>query len=80
MQVMTWQARPGGELTWRAGPPHKCDAALRPRGRAKVSHAQDAATGLGAKRPRKSTWALVWGATWQEGTAVGGPMGIVGPW
>ena len=31
---MTWRARPGGKLTWRAGPPHGCDAALRPRGRA----------------------------------------------
>ena len=34
LQVMTWRARPGGELSWYAGPPCGCDAALRARGRA----------------------------------------------
>ena len=29
---MTWPPGPGGKLTWRAGPPRGCDAALRPRG------------------------------------------------
>ena len=29
-----WRAGPAGELTWCAGPPRGCDAALRPRGRA----------------------------------------------
>ena len=31
---MMWRAGPGGTLTWHAGPPRGCDAALRPRGRA----------------------------------------------
>ena len=34
LQVLTWLARSAGELTWRARPPHGCDMALRPRGRA----------------------------------------------
>ena len=32
--MLTWRAEPGGTLTWRAGPPRGCDAAVRPRGRA----------------------------------------------
>ena len=31
---MTWRVGPGDELTWHAGPPRGCDAALRPHGRA----------------------------------------------
>ena len=31
---MTWQAEPGGTLTWHTGLPRGCDAALRPRDRA----------------------------------------------
>ena len=43
--------------------------------------AQSATTWQEATRPRGSMWAPVWGARWQEGgKAVGGPMGIVGPW
>ena len=40
--------------------------------------AQGVATWQEAMLPRGSTWAPVWGATWQEGTVVGGPTGIVG--
>ena len=29
-----WRAGPAGALTWHAGPPRVCDAALRPRGKA----------------------------------------------
>ena len=30
------------EPTWRAGPPHRYDVALRPRGRVRVARAQEA--------------------------------------
>ena len=33
-QVLMWRDGPASELTWHAGPPRGCDAALRPRGRA----------------------------------------------
>ena len=36
---VTWRVAPAGALTWRAGPPRRCDAALRPRGRAQVARA-----------------------------------------
>ena len=32
--MLTWRAGARRVDTWRAGPPHGCDAALRPRGRA----------------------------------------------
>ena len=64
------------ELTWRAGPPHGCDAALRPRGRVaggprgvQVAHRSRTR----GKRPRGSTRTPVRGATWQVGLAYGGP-------
>ena len=41
--------------------------------------AQCAATWHGAMRPCGSTWAPVWGATWQVGLADRGPTRIVGP-
>ena len=54
-----WPAGQGGELTWRAGPPRGCDAALRPCGRATGGprEAQEAhrARTCG-RRPRLSTW------------------------
>ena len=77
---LTWR-----ELTWHAGPPHGCDAALRPRGRVaggphevQVAH-KTRTPGRRPSGPRGSTWAPVWGATWQVGLADGGPTGIVGP-
>ena len=63
-----WRVGPAGELTWCAGPPRGCDAALRPRGRAAGGprEAQVALRPRG-RRPRVSTWvhpdARV-GATW----------------
>ena len=56
--MMTWRASPGGKLTWHAGPPRRCDAALRPRGRAaggpcKAQEAHRARTR--GMRPRVST-------------------------
>ena len=58
LQVMTWRAGPGGELTWRTGPPRGCNAALRPHGRvvgvpreAQVAHR----TRTRGRRPRVST-------------------------
>ena len=78
---MTWRAGPGGALTWRAGPPRGWDAALRPRGRAAggprgAQEAHRACThGRSHACPRESTWAPVWGATWQEGLVFGGPTG-----
>ena len=58
LQVLTWRARPAGELTWHAGPPHGCDVALRPRGRAASgpheAHVAHRAWTRG-RRPRVST-------------------------
>ena len=55
---MTWRPGPGGALTWRAGPPRACDAALRPRGKAtggprEAQEAHRARTR--GRRPRVST-------------------------
>ena len=60
-------------LTWCAGPPRGCDAALRPRGRATggpargASGAQGADTRQVATQSTRSTRAPVRGATWQTG-------------
>ena len=80
LHVMTWRARQGGELTWRTGPPHGCDAALRPRGRA-VGEAPEAHRARPrGRRPRMSTRTSAWGATWQQGgRQVKGPRDN-GPW
>ena len=46
---------PRWQLTWRAGPPHRYDVALRPRGRTRVAHAggaRGAPNGREATRPR----------------------------
>ena len=57
-QMLTWRARPAGELTWHAGPLHGCDVALRPRGRAAggphEAHVAHRARTRG-RRPRVST-------------------------
>ena len=53
-----WRAGSADELTWRVGPPHGCDVALRPRGRAtggpreaQVAHRERTR----GRRPRVST-------------------------
>ena len=56
--------RRGAEATWQG--------ACGPRG------AQVALT-RGRRPHGRSTWAPVWGATWQVRIACGGPTGIVGP-
>ena len=77
-----WQARPGGELTWHAEPPRRCDAALRSRGRAaggprdaKVMHRARTR----GRRPRMSTRvhadARVRRHVAGGGSAFGGPTG-----
>ena len=81
LQVLTWRARPAGELTWHAGPPSGCDVALRPRAKAaggpREAHVAHRAWTRG-RRPRVSKRTLMWGATWKwdlqlEGPWVGGP-------
>ena len=73
LQMLTWRARPDDELTWR-----ECDVTLRPRGRA-AGGPHEAHVALRARthgrRPRVSTWAPMWGATWQMGSASEGPTG-----
>ena len=58
-----------------------CDVALRPRGRATAGPrgAQVALTRVAGGQADGSTWAPVWGATWQEGSQVEG-HGYSGPW
>ena len=70
----------GAELTWRAGPPRGCDAALRRRDRAaggprKAQVAHKVRTR--GRRPRVSTRTPVWGTTWRGGggSAFGRPTG-----
>ena len=65
----TAQVRRGAEATWQS-------RGWPTRG---AGGAQGATTWQGAMHPRESTWAPVWGATWQVGLADGGPTGIVGP-
>ena len=68
-------------LTWRAGPPRGCDAALRPCGRAtgglhgaQVAH-RAWTRGRRPRGPHGSMQTPVRGAMWQVRLAVGGPMG-----
>ena len=77
-----WRAGPGGKLTWRAGPPRGCDAALRPCGRAasgprQVQAAHRARTR--GRRPRVSTQVHVDAHVGRHvamgGSAYGGPTG-----
>ena len=77
-----WREGPTRKVTWRAGPPHGCDTALRPRGRAaggprEAQVAHRARTR--GKRPHGSTRTPVWGAKWQGGRQVKGPR-VSGPW
>ena len=72
---------PSGRLTWRAGPPRRCDVALRPRGRAtggprKAEVAHRARTH--GRKPRMSTRVQAdarEGAMWRERLASEGPTG-----
>ena len=65
----TARVRRGAEATWQS-------RGWPTRG---AGGAQGAATLQGATHPRESTWAPVWGATWQVGLAAGGPTSMVGP-
>ena len=69
-------------LTWRAGPPRGCDAALRPHGRAAGGLRGAHRARTRGRRPRVSTRVHV-GARVGRHVAVrsadGGPTGIVGP-
>ena len=60
--------RRGAEATWQS-------RGWPTRG---AGGAQSADTWQEATRVHGSTRTPVWGATWQEGSAVGGPTGIVG--
>ena len=79
--MLTWREGPAGELTWRAGPPRGCDAALRPRGRAAVGprEVQKAhKAGTRGRRPRVSMRVHVGarvGRHVAEGSANVGPTG-----
>ena len=82
---MTWRAESGGTLTWHAGQPRGCDAALRPRGMAaggpcgaQVAH-RARTHGRGQACPHGSTRTPMWGATWQGGRQMEGPR-VSGPW
>ena len=87
--MLIWRAGPGGELTWRTGPPRGCDAALRPHGRAaggpREVHVAHRARTRG-RRPRLSTQVHadarvgrhVAGGRKMEGPRVSGPW--LGDW
>ena len=78
LQVMTWRAGPGGELTWHAGPQRGCDAALWPRDKAaggpREAHEVQMARTRG-RRPRVSTGprGRPCGEPCGRGSADGGP-------
>ena len=65
--------------TWRAGPPHGCNATVRPRGRAVGGPrgAQEAHSarprGRGPRDQAGPRGVPVWGATWQVGWQMDGP-------
>ena len=76
---------PRRRLTWRAVDVARrtasgCDAALRPRGRAPVARTARRRRGhvAGGHAITWSTWAPVWGATWQAGKWRA--HGNSGPW
>ena len=69
---------------WRAGPPHECDAALRPCGRAvggprEAQEAHSARPRGRGPRDHAGPRGRPCGAP-RGRSRVGGPMGIVGPW
>ena len=74
-RTLTWRA----ELTWRAGPHHGCDVALRPRGRAAHGPREAQVARTRGRRPRGSMWMPVRGATWQGGVGCWRAQGLVGP-
>ena len=78
-------SRRGTELTWHAGPPHGCDVALRPRGRAaggpREAHEAHRARTCG-RRPRVSPWSTqtpVRAPRGEIGLRLEGPR-VSGPW
>ena len=80
--MVTWRAGSAGELTWHARPPHGCDAALRPHGRAasgpreaQMAHKAHKARTRG-RRPRVSTRVH---ADAREGRHVAGGLASEGP-
>ena len=76
-----WRSGPGGELTWRAGPPRGCDVSLRPCDRAAGGSREAQVTHRArtrGRRPHVSTRTAVWGATWQWGRQLEGPR-VSGP-
>ena len=85
LQVLKWRA--GAPASWHvarrttARVRHGAEAMWQSRGwpTRGAGGAQGTTTWQGATHPRESTWAPVWGATWQVGLADGGPTGIVGP-
>ena len=69
-------------MTWRvqADMARGCDAALRPCGRAVRGPREALVAWIRGRRPRRSTWTPVRGATWQSGGwQVKGPR-VSGPW
>ena len=81
LQVMTWRASPGGELTWCAGPASGCDVALRPRGRATAGPHEAQVALTRGRRPRGRVHVGARVGRHVAGRArSGGPTGIVGPW
>ena len=80
LQVMTWGAGLGGELTWCAGPSRGCDVALRPGGRATTGPRVAQVALTRGRRPRERVHADAReGRHVACGFACGGSTGIVGP-
>ena len=82
---MTWRVGPAGPLTWHAGPPHGCDAVLRPRGKAAAGprEAQEAHRArTRGRRPHVSMrprGRLCGEPRGRRGRRVKGPR-VIGPW
>ena len=65
-------------MTWRAGPAHGCNAALRPRGRAARGLREAQVARTRGRRPQRSTRMPMRGAKWQGGQQMKGPR-VSGP-
>ena len=72
---MTWQAGPAGTLTWHAGPPRGCDAALRPHGRAAGGPREAQETHRARTRGRRPRVSTRVHADAREGRHVAGKAG-----
>ena len=70
-RTLTWRAK----MMWRAGPQHRCDVALRPRGRAAHGPREAQVAWTRGRRLCESMRTPVRGATWREGLASEGPTG-----